>query len=147
MAQNTDLLAQMNSTFVANDYINTAVSTEQLRLSKLDAMAKRDVYRLRGTSLGVVYSEDRCNFLSMLTRVVLFGCMFVVAVLSATAQDLISRRTGVVLGVSLMVLTGVALLMLVSNAATRRNDAWGHYYWNSRSASDPTTASGGTQCT
>lgn len=129
---NTDLLAQMNSAYVANDYINNAVSSEQSRVGRLDAMAKRDVYRLRGQSLGVVYTSERCRFLSMLTRVLLLGSIFVIGILSVTAQDLISRRTGVFLGVLVTLLTGVALLMLVSNAASRRNDAWGHYYWGSK---------------
>lgn len=125
----TDLLAQMNTSVLSNDYINKTVTLEQSRLGKLDAMAKRDVYKLRGQSLGEVYSEDKCRFLSLLTRVALFASILVIAVLSATSQDIISKRTGVFVAVAIMLLGGVALLLLVANASTRRNDAWGHYYW------------------
>lgn len=137
---NTDLLAQMNSTHLANDYINQTVALEQSRVGKLDANAKRDVYKLRGQSLGVVYTEGRCKFLSMLTRVVLLASMIVLAVLSVTAQEIVSKRTGVVLAVVVMILTGVALLFMVSGAAQRRNDAWGHFYWGSGRKNGPGTA-------
>lgn len=135
----TDLLAQMNSTHLAHDYISSAVSSEQSRVGKLDAMAKRDIYKLRGVSLGVVYSEGKCNFLSLLTRVILFGTMLVVAIVSITAQNFVSRRTGAVLGVFIMLLTGAVLLTLVSVAATRRNDAWGHFYWDAAGKKDNDT--------
>lgn len=128
-SSNTDLLAQMNSTYLANDYISNAVAMEQTRVGKLDDRAKRDVYKLRGQSLGAVYTEARSNFLSLLTRVTLFACMIVVAVVSITAQEKISKRTGVVLAVLVMIITGIVFLSMVSGAAMRRNDAWGHFYW------------------
>lgn len=141
--QNTDLLAQMNAGYGASEYINQAVSTEQSRMSNLDAWAKRDVYRLRGQSLGTAHTEDRCRFLTLVTRVVLLASIIVVAVVSATSQNSISRRTGIILAVSVVLTTGAGLLALVAIAATRRNDAWGHYYWKTgttvRGANDPAT--------
>lgn len=130
MKQNTDVLAQMNSTSAANDYIYAAVTSEQDRVGLLDALAKRDVYKLREQSLGTVYTEALSKFLTKVTRLVLLGAILVIAVLSATSQSRISKRTGVVLAVLVVWLVGVYILLMVANAATRRNDDWGHYYWS-----------------
>lgn len=130
MMQNTDLLAQMNASYSSNHYMASAVLAERTRVGKLDAKAKRDVYKLREQSLGVVYSEDLSKFLTTVTRVVLLAAMLVVAVLSATSQNMITKRTGVFLGVSVVVIIGAVITLMIGNAGTRRNDSWGHYYWN-----------------
>lgn len=127
--QNTDLLAQMNASYNANDYITQAVASEQARVGTLDAYAKRDVYRLQSQSLGTAYTLDHCNFLALLTRVVLLAAILVVAVVSATAQNIISRRSGIILGVVIVCVIGLNFLIQVSIAARRRNNVWGHYYW------------------
>lgn len=137
--QNTDLLDQMNSTYEAHDYISDSVLTEQSRLLQLDALAKRDVYRLQGQSLSVVYAEDKSTFLTMLTRVVLFALMLVVAVLSVVAQKLISQRTGVYFAVTIMTITGVIVILLVGVAATRRNSVWSRFYWKNSGISGSAT--------
>lgn len=132
--QNTDIMAQANSAYVANSYIGAAVDSEQQRVGKLDAMAKRDVYKLREQSLGVVYSAALCKFLATVTRIVLFASILIVGVLSATSQKVITGRTGVFLAVAVVIVTGISLLIMVSLAATRRNDAWGRYRWNIRAS-------------
>lgn len=141
--QNTDLLAQMNASYNANDYIVQAVASERVRVGTLDAHAKRDVYRLQGQSLGTVYTEDQCKFLTLVTRLVLLASILVVAVVSATSQSSITRRTGIILAVFVVLIVGVGFLVLISTAATRRNNVWGHYYWKTSAAitgaSDPAT--------
>lgn len=138
--QNTDLLAQMNASYAANDFIASAVASEQVRVGTLDAHAKRDVYRLQSQSLGTAYTQDHCNFLSLLTRVVLLAAFLVVAIVSATAQNLISQRTGIILGVLVVGLIGLNFVIQVSIAARRRNNMWGHYYWKTnQTMTGPTT--------
>lgn len=137
--QNTDLLDQMNSTYDAHGYLSDAVASEQSRLAKLDDWAKRDVYRLQGQTLGVVYSQDKSKFLTMLTRVILFAAMLVVTVLSVTSQKIISQRTGVYFAVTITTITGVVVILLVGIAATRRNTAWGRYYWRNGGITVSTT--------
>lgn len=132
--QNTDVMAQANSSYLANSYIGAVVDSEQQRVGKLDAMAKRDVYKLREQSMGVVYTAALCKFLATVTRMVLFASILIVGILSATAQDVITKRTGIFLAMAVVIITGVSLLAMISLAATRRNDAWGRYYWNSRAS-------------
>lgn len=134
---NTDLLDQMNASYDAHNYLSHAVTSEQARLLNLDSLAKRDVYRLQGQSLGVVYSEDKSKFISLLTRVLLFASMLVVLTVSATGQNMISRRTGVIIGVAVTTIAGVIEVLLISIAATRRNSAWSRYYWNTGGATAP----------
>lgn len=137
--QNTDLLDQMNASYDAHGYLSTAVKREQSRLLHLDSLAKRDVYKLQGQSLGVVYSADKSKFISLLTRIVVFSSMLVVGIVSATAQKFISRKTGVILGVSVMTITGVVLILMISGAATRRNSSWSRYYWRNTGVITPTS--------
>lgn len=138
---NTDLLDQMNSTYDANLYIGQAVQTEEQRLLSLDAHAKRDVYRLQNQTLGVVYSQGKSDFMALLTRVVLFAAMLVVATLCGTSQGMISKRTGVLIGVTIMTLAGVVVVVLISLAATRRNSVWGRFYWKNTGTNAPTNTS------
>lgn len=131
---NTDLLAQMNASYDANDYIVQAVDSEQERIRALNSHAKRDVYKLQGQSMGTVYTEDQCKFLTLVTRLVMLASILVVAVISATSQNRISKRTGIILAVFVVLLVGVGFLILISTAATRRNNVWGHYYWKTSAA-------------
>lgn len=132
LQNNTDVLAQMNSSMNANQYIAQIATLENARVTNLDAKAKRDVYRLREQSLSINFGEHFYSFLAIGVRVIIVSTMLVFGVLVLTATNMITPRSGVILGVLLMVVTGIIIMAMSASAAARRNDNWGHYYWNSK---------------
>lgn len=130
----TALMTSINQTSTANQYLLSVVSAENARLKRLDENAQRDLYRLREQSLSVVYGADLCGFLAVVIKIVLVAAMLILGVISATAQQVVSRRSGIILSVLVTLIFGFILLCMCISAANRRNDAWGHYYWNAGTA-------------
>lgn len=131
---NTDILAQMNSSMNANTYVSKVATIENNRVTMLDAKAKRDIYRLREQSLSITFGEQFYTFLAIGVRVAIVASMLVFYVLVLTARKIITQRSGIFMGVSIMVITGGVIMAMSLSAASRRNDNWGHYYWKSQYA-------------
>lgn len=129
LVQNTDLLAQMNASWVANNYIATSVGAEKLRVKALDDKAKRDIYRLRQDSMQSERRQHALQFASQVVRIVLVAAMLVVAVILLAASSKVTSRTGVVLAIAIIAVAGAIVAMKLANVAIKRNDDWGHYYW------------------
>lgn len=127
---NTNLMSLMNDSATSNQYLSSVLTAENARVGKLDVNARRDIYKLREQSMSVVYSADLCGFLTGLLKVILVTSMLFLAVLSATKERVITPRSGIILGVLVMLVFGGVLLSMCTNAAMRRNNAWGHYYWD-----------------
>lgn len=122
----------LDSNLTAYSYIKQVVGDEQKRVGKLNDLAQRDIYRLREQSLSVIYMSDFNGFIAVILKVTLAMAMLVLAVLSATAQRMITTRSGIILGVLVILVFGAIFISMCVNAASRRKDAWGHYYWDAK---------------
>ncbi|MEW5315135.1 MAG: hypothetical protein WDW38_006584 [Sanguina aurantia] len=135
---NTNLMGAINATSTSNQYLLSIVNAENKRVGRLDAEAKRDIYKLQEQSLSVVYGADLCGFLTVVVKVVLVTAMLVLAVLSMTVQKLISPRSGAILAVLVILIFGVVLFCMSTSAARRRNNGWNRYYFDAGAAGGST---------
>lgn len=127
--RNTDLLVQMNESANANVSMLHTLSSELGRVSKLDAQARKDLYRSRQAHLQAEYLISYYRFA---TNVTVFSIVMVLALMLPVAL----WRAGVLPLPALLVLDGVLLAAFVAllllafmQTARRRSTAWDKYYW------------------
>jgi hypothetical protein len=132
--KNTDLLAQMNESWNANAYLNSAIVGEQDRVHRADVDARRDLYRLRQQAM---YADYMSHYYDAATRVVLLSIYVTLLLLMPVAlwkMGRISSGQMLLLDGILLLLYLVVLVAICARTAGRCNGAWQQFYWGAGSA-------------
>ena len=127
--KDTNLLAQTNESWNANNLLVSSIRADAARLSKQDQLAKRNIYMLRQTDLHAEYmrhSYTAVARLIMLGTIVTMGLLIPVALWRAGRLSLrgLLVLDGLLLGLALVVLIAAMAWM-----AHMRRDVWGKRRW------------------
>jgi len=128
--QLTDLIGQMNEAYNANNYAGGMLKKEGDRVSRLNAQAQNEVYKAQQKYLMVAYKRQHYRFL---TGVLLFTAAFTMVLAIVTAfwrQGLIAGSLFGTILVVLCVVFTLALIVMFTSNARRRQYHWRQFYWS-----------------
>lgn len=125
----SNLLAQMQDGEAANKYITVAAKLEKVRLNKMDAATRRDVYLLRQRVLTAASMARRDREVAFVIAVALCVLLVTLLPLAAARAGRVPSPMGVALagGVLLVALVGLALWL--ARLSSRRDDAFDRRIW------------------
>jgi hypothetical protein len=127
--RNTDLLAQLNESWDANAYIRRALKAEMGRVGRLDQLSRRDVQRVRETSLYTQYAARRYAFCGNLMAFTLVVTLLVMIPASFWRVDGMSGTALVVIDGLVLVLYALVVSVMFKGVAERRLYEWDRIYW------------------
>ena len=125
----TDVLAQMNEAYNANAYIMGNLVRETGRVARLDADARKEMWKARQRYLATQYQLAETRFRR---NVVLSGAALTLVILVLAAAWRQGRLWGWLFAalVGLLVLAyGVGLALAMRRNASRRKLHWRQFYW------------------
>lgn len=127
--RNTDLLAQMNESYNTNKYIDTNLRNEQIRLSKMDGNARRDVYMYRKR---ILYAEYMTNYYRMMAGVLALSLFVTLLLLVPAAMwraDRLGFRTLIIVDAIVLTLFLAVLIFIFIRMGRRDVDDWKMRRW------------------
>lgn len=125
----TDMLAQMNEAYNANRYIRSNLTAEHRRVARLDAEARKEMWKVRQRFLGTRYHTSYVRFKE---RVVLASMALTVVLMLLAAlwrQGTLWTWLFVVLVGLLVLAFAVLLIARLRRNGMRRKMHWNQYYW------------------
>ncbi len=125
----SDLLAQMQDGQAANTYITAAAKLEEVRLKKMDAATRRDVYLLRQRVLTAASMARRDREVAFVIAVALCVLMITLLPLAAARAGRISSSLGVALAGGVLAVALAALALWLARLSARRDDAFDRRVW------------------
>jgi hypothetical protein len=127
----TNMLAQLNESMNANDYILRTLSTELKRVTDLNNEARKDVYKSQQRFLTESYNLHYTEFI---IRIVIFTAVATGLLASTVAGWFQGAYPAYVFFVILAVfalLYASVMAALFANNANRRQVHWNQFYWGS----------------
>jgi hypothetical protein len=129
LKKKVDMVATLNESANANDYINAMLITEKSRVDALADTVKREQYKLRAKTMSNDYLSGyyrTATWVVVLTLVVTL-VLLLPAALWRAGQMSMKWFAAVVLVVLLLYLA--AIVLVSAKTAMRRYDAWNQYNW------------------
>jgi ABC-type multidrug transport system fused ATPase/permease subunit len=137
----TDLLAQLNESHNSNRFIVTALSAEQARVGQLASRAKRDVYKVHQMSQHNGYAVHYYGFLGRVMMVTTFATVLVLMPVAGMRAGALKPGTAIALAVLVLAAYAAGMIAMFRNVGSRREAAWGQYYFKAMGEQALATAS------
>lgn len=125
----SDLLAQMQDGQAANTFITTAAKLEEVRLKKMDAATRRDVYLLRQRVLTAASMARKDREVAFVIAIALCVVLITLLPLTAARAGRISSSMGVALAGGVLAVALAALALWIARLSARRDDAFERRIW------------------
>lgn len=126
----TDMLAQMNESYNANQYISKNLNSEWNRIADLDVKTKRDINKVRQKYLYALYMVNEYKFRVTIVKMWLFWVLVCLSLECLRSQGAISGIVLAVVSFVLLVAMLIAMVIMYRMQLRRRKYQWNKFYFS-----------------